>query len=77
MDTSTFTLHSYVLSLLLKENFVELNFDFIFRLKNILFPTLICTCFNSSENKKIVEQEVSPTLFAIFLEVCNFFLVCT
>ena len=44
----------------------------IFRLRSILFPTLICCCFNNSENKNVVAQEVSPTLLAMFLQVRPF-----
>lgn len=38
------------------------------KLKSILFPTLICTSFNNIDNKRIIAQEVSPTLLAIYIE---------
>ena len=40
-----------------------------YRLKAILFPTLICLSYNNIDNKKSIAQEVSPTLLGIFLEV--------
>ena len=40
-----------------------------YRLKAILFPTLICLSCNNIDNKKSIAQEVSPTLLGIFLEV--------
>ncbi|XP_071964782.1 S phase cyclin A-associated protein in the endoplasmic reticulum-like isoform X2 [Antedon mediterranea] len=38
------------------------------RLMAILFPTLIACCHNNSENKIILEQEMSCMLLAIFIE---------
>ena len=40
-----------------------------YRLKAILFPTLVCLSYNNIDNKKSIAQEVSPTLLGIFLEV--------
>ena len=41
-----------------------------FRLRNVLFPTLIAACFENEENKKIIEQEVSCALLENYIEVC-------
>ncbi|WAR00339.1 SCAPE-like protein, partial [Mya arenaria] len=38
------------------------------RLVNILFPTLISCCYNNTANKEILEQELSGSLLANFLE---------
>ena len=35
----------------------------------MLFPTLIATCFENEENKKIIEQEVSCALLENYIEV--------
>ena len=39
------------------------------RLEEILLPTLISCCFQNSENRRILEQELSPVMLASFLEV--------
>ena len=44
---------------------------FLFRLRNVLFPTLIAACFQNEENKKIIEQEVSCALLENYIEVCH------
>ncbi|CAB3988178.1 Hypothetical predicted protein [Paramuricea clavata] len=38
------------------------------RLRNILFPTLICSCYQNEQNKDILEQEVSCALLNNYLE---------
>ncbi|XP_065672275.1 S phase cyclin A-associated protein in the endoplasmic reticulum isoform X2 [Hydra vulgaris] len=38
------------------------------KLTTILFPTLICLCYKSCENKAIISQDVSPSLLALFLQ---------
>lgn len=38
-------------------------------LMSVLFPTLICCCFENAENRAILEQEMSPAMLASFLEV--------
>ncbi|XP_012935798.1 S phase cyclin A-associated protein in the endoplasmic reticulum [Aplysia californica] len=38
------------------------------RLVAVLFPSLICCCFNNQSNKDIVEQELSCALLANFIE---------
>ena len=38
------------------------------KLKNILFPTVICICYKNTENMRIVAQDVNPTLLAIYIE---------
>ncbi|XP_046858949.1 S phase cyclin A-associated protein in the endoplasmic reticulum-like isoform X2 [Xenia sp. Carnegie-2017] len=38
------------------------------RLRNILFPTLICACYENEQNKEILEQEVSCALLSNYLE---------
>lgn len=43
---------------------------FLFRLRNVLFPTLIAASFQNEENKKIIEQEVSCALLENYIEVC-------
>ena len=51
---------------------VMLKYSFIVnRLRNILFPTLICSCYQNEQNKEIVEQEVSCALLNNYLEVGN------
>lgn len=38
-----------------------------FRLKAVLFPTLIAGCFGNSKNKMIVDQELSMDMLLVFL----------
>ncbi|KAJ8029246.1 S phase cyclin A-associated protein in the endoplasmic reticulum [Holothuria leucospilota] len=38
------------------------------KLKEILFPSLICCCYGNQENKMILEQEMSCSLLVTFLE---------
>lgn len=40
-----------------------------FRLRNVLFPTLISACYENEENKRIIEQEVSCALLENYVEV--------
>ena len=40
----------------------------LYRLRNILFPTLICSCYQNEQNKDILEQEVSCALLNNYLE---------
>ncbi|KAI0235425.1 S phase cyclin A-associated protein in the endoplasmic reticulum [Lamellibrachia satsuma] len=39
------------------------------RLTNVLFPTLIACCYDNQRNREILEQELSCSLLANFIEV--------
>ena len=39
------------------------------RLTEVLFPTLISCCFQNSENRAMLAQEMSPVMLTSFLEV--------
>uniref|UniRef100_A0A9J8BZL6 S-phase cyclin A-associated protein in the ER n=2 Tax=Cyprinus carpio TaxID=7962 RepID=A0A9J8BZL6_CYPCA len=40
------------------------------RLIKVLFPSLICACYNNLENKVILQQEMSCVLLATFIQDC-------
>ncbi|TRY97360.1 hypothetical protein DNTS_033005 [Danionella cerebrum] len=40
------------------------------RLIKVLFPSLICSCYNNPENKVILQQEMSCVLLATFIQDC-------
>ncbi|KAL3184347.1 hypothetical protein MRX96_022963 [Rhipicephalus microplus] len=37
-------------------------------LTQVLFPTLVCCCFNNEHNRTVLEKELSPVLLANFVE---------
>ncbi|XP_075721225.1 SCAPER domain-containing protein short spindle 3 isoform X2 [Rhipicephalus microplus] len=39
-------------------------------LTQVLFPTLVCCCFNNEHNRTVLEKELSPVLLANFVEEC-------
>ncbi|XP_031420320.1 S phase cyclin A-associated protein in the endoplasmic reticulum isoform X5 [Clupea harengus] len=40
------------------------------RLIKVLFPSLICACYNNQQNKVILQQEMSCALLATFIQDC-------
>uniref|UniRef100_A0A673IQR2 S phase cyclin A-associated protein in the endoplasmic reticulum-like n=1 Tax=Sinocyclocheilus rhinocerous TaxID=307959 RepID=A0A673IQR2_9TELE len=40
------------------------------RLIKVLFPSLICACYNNLQNKVILQQEMSSVLLATFIQDC-------
>nr|XP_055047819.1 S phase cyclin A-associated protein in the endoplasmic reticulum isoform X6 [Misgurnus anguillicaudatus] len=40
------------------------------RLIRVLFPSLICACYNNQQNKVILQQEMSCVLLATFIQDC-------
>ncbi|XP_067291869.1 S phase cyclin A-associated protein in the endoplasmic reticulum isoform X3 [Pseudorasbora parva] len=40
------------------------------RLVKVLFPSLICACYNNPQNKVILQQEMSCVLLATFIQDC-------
>ncbi|KAL0154895.1 hypothetical protein M9458_049158, partial [Cirrhinus mrigala] len=38
------------------------------RLIKVLFPSLICACYNNLQNKVILQQEMSCVLLATFIQ---------
>ncbi|KAI7811838.1 S phase cyclin A-associated protein in the endoplasmic reticulum [Triplophysa rosa] len=40
------------------------------RLIKVLFPSLICACYNNPQNKVILQQEMSCVLLATFIQDC-------
>ncbi|XP_041967404.1 S phase cyclin A-associated protein in the endoplasmic reticulum-like [Alosa sapidissima] len=40
------------------------------RLIKVLFPSLICACYNNQQNKVILQQEMSCVLLATFVQDC-------